>query len=268
MASNPFEAWQQVIPMGKSAVEEHIQAGADVNCIDPDYGRSPLILAVQAAKTGLGRVQGREVIETLLHKGAHIDHQNTYGDTALLTAAELDMGDIVELLLENRANKDLKNNSGNTPYLAAKNNKAHGAMIPALIPSDTPVLGYSTDLTVHSARNLKAADLNGSSDPYVVCSCGDKDFKTEIVNKDLNPQWEARFSLPPFAMGQECELVLKVWDKDLITDDFLGQVVIFPSPSEVTRFMWFPLTARPGKSDNHITGDLCLSLKTTPIYDI
>ena len=269
MASDQFEAWQQAIPMGKSAVEEHIKAGADVNCEEVEYGRSPLILAVQSAKGFLGEIRGREVIEMLLNKGAKIDHQqrNT-GETALHVAAELDMRDVVVLLLENGANKDLKNKAGNTPYLAAKENKAHGAMIPALIPSDTLLHGYSAELTIHSARNLKAADLNGSSDPYVVCSCGDKDFKTKVVKKDLNPQWQTRISLPPFAVGQECQLTFRVWDQDLIRDDFLGQVVLSPSPSEAIRFLWFPLTARPGKSDKHITGDLCLSLITTPIYDI
>lgn len=60
-------------------------------------------------------------------------------------------------------------------------------------------------ISVVSASNLRAADLNGKSDPYVSIKNvsglnmdGKKEVKTSIVSKNLNPTWNQQFTLYAF----------------------------------------------------------------------
>ena len=40
---------------------------------------------------------------------------------------------------------------------------------------------------------LKAADLNGKSDPYVIVCCGKQERKSKIIKKTLDPVWNQTF---------------------------------------------------------------------------
>ncbi|CAK0792598.1 unnamed protein product, partial [Prorocentrum cordatum] len=67
--------------------------------------------------------------------------------------------------------------------------RAHAPAAPAAGPS----------LTVVGASGLRAADSNGSSDPYCTCKLqGDNHrlFKTNIVRRSLNPTWNFFYALP------------------------------------------------------------------------
>jgi Ca2+-dependent lipid-binding protein len=84
---------------------------------------------------------------------------------------------------------------------------------------------------VEKAVNLAAADSNGFSDPYVVLSLYTPNMdkrvakvKSKVIKKNLNPIWEEMLTLTHTSYN---DLIVKVevWDKDKITDDFLGQIV-------------------------------------------
>lgn len=45
-----------------------------------------------------------------------------------------------------------------------------------------------------NARNLKAADLNGKSDPYVIFLVGDQSAKSSVIKKTLDPEWNEMFA--------------------------------------------------------------------------
>jgi hypothetical protein len=84
---------------------------------------------------------------------------------------------------------------------------------------------------VEKAVNLAAADSNGFSDPYVVLSLYTPNMdkrvvkaKSKVIKKNLNPIWEEMLTLTHTNYN---DLIVKVevWDKDKITDDFLGQIV-------------------------------------------
>lgn len=76
---------------------------------------------------------------------------------------------------------------------------------------------------VIGARNLRAMDSNGFSDPYVKLQLGRQRFKTKVVKMNLNPTWDQEFT---FLVGDVRD-VLKfyVYDEDMLgMDDFLGQM--------------------------------------------
>ncbi|XP_037447870.1 C2 and GRAM domain-containing protein At1g03370-like [Triticum dicoccoides] len=117
---------------------------------------------------------------------------------------------------------------------------------------------------VIGARNLRAMDFNGFSDPYVKLQVGKQRFKTKVVKMNLNPEWDQEFS---FLVADVREVLkLDVYDEDMIgTDDFLGQVrVTLEDLLAAENFSlgtrWYQLLPKT-KSDKAINcGEICLAI--------
>jgi tRNA A-37 threonylcarbamoyl transferase component Bud32 len=102
-------------------------------------------------------------------------------------------------------------------------------------------------VTIVGAKNVAPMDRGGTSDPYciVTSTLSKQRFKTKIMKKTLNPEWNEEFGL--FADALQGRLFLKCWDKDLISDDFLGELSIDLStvtPNE-TLDQWYSLNNEP-----------------------
>lgn len=70
-------------------------------------------------------------------------------------------------------------------------------------------------VAVTSARNLRAADSDGSSDPYVVVSCAKSKFQTDKVRHTLNPVWheaQGELLVPRTAADDRTVLRVEVFD--------------------------------------------------------
>lgn len=87
------------------AIQEHINAGSDLNAKD-SYGSCPLTIAATFNK--------QEIAKALIDAGADLSSTNNDGSTPLHTAAFLCRIEIVEMLLEKGADKSLVNNYGST----------------------------------------------------------------------------------------------------------------------------------------------------------
>lgn len=103
----PKKTLLQAVEARESKLVEELlaQEDVDVNMVN-DHGQTPLIELCWYT----GQVSN---VERLLHKGAHINHGNRWGDTALLTAAYAGDKDTIQLLLEEGA-IDYPNNAGKT----------------------------------------------------------------------------------------------------------------------------------------------------------
>jgi uncharacterized protein len=123
------------------AIRQHIQAGSDLNMLEPSRASTPLISAAFLGKTEAARMLidagadlnyqnadgstalqtaaafGRtEVAGILIDAGIDLNRQNNEGSTALHTAAFLCREEIVEALLAKGADKTVKNKMGQTAY--------------------------------------------------------------------------------------------------------------------------------------------------------
>jgi len=77
------------------------------------------------------------------------------------------------------------------------------------------------------ARNVKAADIGGTSDPFCDLIIGEPKSKTAVkktsrrIDKTLNPRWDESFL---FEVDANDLLTIKVYDYDMVgKNDFLGQ---------------------------------------------
>lgn len=93
-------------------IQQHIDAGSDLDEREPTVGSSPLISASVFGRT--------EVARALIEAGANVNLQNNEGSTALHTAAFLCRTEIVEMLLAHGADKDLLNIYGSTPLASVE----------------------------------------------------------------------------------------------------------------------------------------------------
>ena len=120
--------------------------------------------------------------------------------------------------------------------------------------------GYAMTVQVVQARDLKAVDNlkgkdGGSSDPFVVLTMeGQKEQKTKVIKKELNPTWEESFSYEVTAGADTADsqvLEVLVKDKDMMKTKFMGVCSIDVSKLKMgeTR-KWYGLCAEGGESED------------------
>ena len=90
-------------------------------------------------------------------------------------------------------------------------------------------------LKIHLKKGvgLKAADLNGKSDPYVILTCGKEVKKSKIIYKTLDPVWNEMIEISTLSFDEVLRngLHMKVMDKDTLTkDDPLGEIHVNLEP--------------------------------------
>ncbi|XP_010245025.1 PREDICTED: C2 and GRAM domain-containing protein At1g03370-like [Nelumbo nucifera] len=117
---------------------------------------------------------------------------------------------------------------------------------------------------VLEARNLRAMDLNGSSDPYVRLQIGRQKCKTKVVKKSLNPCWGEEFNFRVEDLDEE--LLVSVLDEDkYFNDDFMGQLKVpvskvFDAQSKSLGTVWYTLQPKNKKSKNRDCGEILLTI--------
>uniref|UniRef100_A0AAZ3RSC5 C2 domain-containing protein n=1 Tax=Oncorhynchus tshawytscha TaxID=74940 RepID=A0AAZ3RSC5_ONCTS len=76
--------------------------------------------------------------------------------------------------------------------------------------------------------------FSGTSDPYVKFKLDGKTlYKSKVVYKNLNPTWNESFSFPVRDLDQR--LYIKVYDRDLTMDDFMGSSYLLLSDLEMEK---------------------------------
>lgn len=84
---------------------------------------------------------------------------------------------------------------------------------------------FFLDIRVVSGRELKASDLNGSSDPFVKVIANKQSWVTKTMRKNLNPTWNEETSFVFFEPCKEVEF--EVWDWDQNTSpDSMGKISV------------------------------------------
>ncbi|XP_073139548.1 C2 and GRAM domain-containing protein At1g03370-like isoform X1 [Henckelia pumila] len=117
---------------------------------------------------------------------------------------------------------------------------------------------------VIEARNIRALDPNGSSDPYVKLQLGRQKFRTKVLKKCLNPSWCEEFTFKVDDLKEK--LVISVLDEDkYFNDDFIGKVKVpisqvFEAKDISLGTSWYTLRPKNKKTKNKDCGEILLTI--------
>ncbi|KAL8692074.1 MAG: hypothetical protein Q9218_002833 [Villophora microphyllina] len=108
---------------------------------------------------------------------------------------------------------------------------------PPVTQRQKKINNYVFTIKIVEAEDLKACDMNGSSDPYVVL--GDEYqkrlAKTRIIYRNLNPRWEESVDI---TTQGPLNIIATVWDWDAMGDhDCVGRASLKLDPSHFSDFM-------------------------------
>ncbi|XP_056622605.1 multiple C2 and transmembrane domain-containing protein 2 isoform X1 [Triplophysa dalaica] len=107
-------------------------------------------------------------------------------------------------------------------------------------------------INLKEGRNLVIRDRSGTSDPFVKFKLDGKNiYKSKVVNKNLNPTWNESFSFPIRDVDQTVHV--KVYDRDLRSNDFMGSGSFAVSKLELNRRVLLTLTL---EDRNSVEGDM------------
>uniref|UniRef100_A0AAZ3P7H0 C2 domain-containing protein n=1 Tax=Oncorhynchus tshawytscha TaxID=74940 RepID=A0AAZ3P7H0_ONCTS len=114
---------------------------------------------------------------------------------------------------------------------------SYAQVFPSSIVSDSTresQRSYLLSINLKEGRNLVIRDRCGTSDPYVKFKLDGKTlYKSKVVYKNLNPTWNESFSFPVRDLDQR--LYIKVYDRDLTMDDFMGSSYLLLSDLEMEK---------------------------------
>ena len=83
-------------------------------------------------------------------------------------------------------------------------------------------------ITVHKATRIKAADISGTSDPYITIRCNGQVHTTKVIPKTLNPRWNETFTFQGTLSALiDSPVEMNVYDRDLSSrDDNIGVTML------------------------------------------
>ena len=82
--------------------------------------------------------------------------------------------------------------------------------------------GSMLTVTVMEAKDLKAMDYGGTSDPYAILKLSQQQVETSYIKNTLNPVWDETYTFDVQAREEILRVV--VMDRDAVgTDDFEGK---------------------------------------------
>eukprot|EP00800_Vazella_pourtalesii_P002531 TRINITY_DN12420_c0_g2_i1.p1 TRINITY_DN12420_c0_g2~~TRINITY_DN12420_c0_g2_i1.p1 ORF type:complete len:675 (+),score=89.23 TRINITY_DN12420_c0_g2_i1:56-2080(+) len=85
---------------------------------------------------------------------------------------------------------------------------------------------------LEKAEGLVKQDQIGGADPYCVLSLGKQKNRSHFINDTLQPVWNSQFIF--YTSNRNENLTIRVWNKNLLKDDFMGQTQIaLPGPQDV-----------------------------------
>ncbi|KAI0241778.1 Tricalbin-2 [Massospora cicadina] len=151
--------------------------------------------------------------------------------------------------------------------LFGKKNPSQNAIPAEMRKSSSQPEGGVLRVTLVEAKDLKAVDRNGYSDPYIKVLRDNKlVYKTKVIKKSRNPVWDESFTLPPMR-GEPLELRLHVKDYNTFGENLdLGDYVLNPwdHVTDLGAAATVDVWTKVGDLQNGGSGLLHLTLDYTP----
>ncbi|CAI5773513.1 calpaincalpain-5 [Podarcis lilfordi] len=116
---------------------------------------------------------------------------------------------------------------------------------------------------VVSASGLKNQDSQEGADPYVIIKCEGEKIRSPVVKSTVTPEFDVKGLFYRKKPGQP--IVIQVWDHNLISDTFLGQVSLAGDPNNLLSMHILHLEDKGSKRVNELPGTLKVQLLTSNV---
>ncbi|CAO2046506.1 unnamed protein product [Urochloa humidicola] len=144
-----------------------------------------------------------------------------------------------------------------TRHRDAGRGRARGSRPVSEITCAPGACSYVIKLELLSAKYLIGANLDGSSDPFAVISCGEQKRFSSMVPSPRNPLWGEEFN---FLVDQlPVEVTITIYDWDTVCKcKVIGSVTIAVLSEDETGANWYELNSK--------FGQICLRLHSTKAF--
>uniref|UniRef100_A0AAV2IZG1 C2 domain-containing protein n=1 Tax=Knipowitschia caucasica TaxID=637954 RepID=A0AAV2IZG1_KNICA len=118
-----------------------------------------------------------------------------------------------------------------------------------------------TQVHVLSAEGLQGQDNNGAVDPYVIISCEGERVRSPVQKDTRCPNFDIK---GVFYRKKPKEAIhIEIYNRNMLVDTFLGQVVVFGDPSDRQEQHSLHLRDRGTRQESDLPGTLTVRLCTS-----
>lgn len=128
-------------------------------------------------------------------------------------------------------------------------------------------MDYTVNITLMSGHGLAVRDRSGTSDPYVKFKCPPFKYRSQMIPRNLNPEWKEHFSFRTNDLNSP--MIVRVYDHDYGSlDDFMGGQTLDFSAYAIDTQHIVDLGLEDPAVKNEALGFIRIFLKVTPVTEV